>query len=280
MARTLVIEDNRANLELMTYLLMAFGHAVLSATDGLTGIGLALAERPDLIVCDVQLPDLDGYTIARRLKADPALQATPLVAVTALAMVGDRDQILAAGFDGYLPKPIVPETFVAQIEAFLASAQRSTQAPTPAAPAAPEIIGSPVIARATILAVNDRPFILELLRNILEPSGYMVVTADNVSQAIELARLHQPDLVISDLHMAEQSGIDLIRAFKGDPRLRQTKILIHSASRGSDLEYRELLGLGATAFVTRPLEPQIILTAIEACLQPQPEQDDGDNPDS
>jgi two-component system cell cycle response regulator len=276
----LVIEDNRANLELMTYLLTAFGHAVLSATDGLTGIGLALAERPDLIVCDVQLPDLDGYTIARRLKADPALQATPLVAVTAFAMVGDRDQILAAGFDGYLPKPIVPETFVAQVEIFLAPAQRSMQAPVPTEPVVPETSVSPATARASILVVDDQPFILELLRSILEPSGYMVVSVDNVSQAIELARLHQPDLVISDLHMAERSGFDLIRAFKGDLRLRQTKILIHSASPGSDLERRELLSLGATALISRPLEPQIILTAIEACLQPQPEQDDGDNPDS
>ena len=125
MARILVIEDNPDNMELMTYLLEAFGHTPLSATDGGLGLATALSEWPDLIVCDVQLPGLDGYAVARHLKADPALRSISLIAVTALAMVGDRDLVLAAGFDGYLAKPIVPETFVAQIEAFLPLAQRA-----------------------------------------------------------------------------------------------------------------------------------------------------------
>ena len=76
-------------------------------------------EHPDLIICDVQLPDIDGFEVARRLKRDPELRPIPLVAVTALAMVGDRDRVLAAGFDGYLAKPIDPEMFARQIEDFL-----------------------------------------------------------------------------------------------------------------------------------------------------------------
>jgi len=121
--RVLVVEDNTANLDLMVYLLVAFGYVALSARDGQEGLATAMRERPDLIVCDVQLPVIDGYEVVRRLKADPNCRSIPTVAVTALAMVGDRDRILKAGFDGYLAKPIDPETFVGQLKAFLNPAQ-------------------------------------------------------------------------------------------------------------------------------------------------------------
>ena len=119
MARVLLIEDNPDNLELMTYLLEAFGHTTLAARDGRAGIEAVVRERPDLVVCDIQLPLADGYVVARELKADPVLSTIPLVAVTALAMVGDRDRVLAAGFDGYVSKPIDPRRFVAELEAYL-----------------------------------------------------------------------------------------------------------------------------------------------------------------
>jgi CheY-like chemotaxis protein len=117
--RILVIEDNPANLELMRYLLQSFGHTVLTADDGESGVAMVRKERPDLVLCDIQLPKLDGASVARVLKNDPALCSIPLIAVTAFAMVGDREKMLQAGFDGYLPKPITPETFLRDIEAFL-----------------------------------------------------------------------------------------------------------------------------------------------------------------
>jgi CheY-like chemotaxis protein len=115
----LVIEDNQANLELMTYLLTAFGHTTIGARDGEEGVEAALRTHPDLILCDLALPKLDGYGVARRIKAELSLNAVPLIAVTASAMVGDRDKVLAAGFDGYISKPITPETFVTEVESYL-----------------------------------------------------------------------------------------------------------------------------------------------------------------
>ena len=117
--RILVIEDNPQNLELMTYLLKAFGHTTLTAGDGIEGIETIRRERLDLIICDVHLPNVDGYEVARQIKRDPMFRRIPLVAVTALAMVGDREKVLAAGFDGYIDKPISPEVFVKQVEAFM-----------------------------------------------------------------------------------------------------------------------------------------------------------------
>jgi CheY-like chemotaxis protein len=115
----LVIEDNPTNLELMTYLLRAFGHTTIAAHDGEEGVEAALRSTPDVILCDLALPKLDGYGVARRLKAEPTLRDVPLVAVTASAMVGDRDKVIAGGFDGYISKPITPETFVAEVERYV-----------------------------------------------------------------------------------------------------------------------------------------------------------------
>lgn len=119
MARVLVIEDNPANLELMTYLLESFGHAVAAATDGESGLRRALDEAFDLIVCDVQLPQRDGCDVVREIRSCGELASLPVVAVTALAMVGDRERLLASGYDGYISKPIDPARFVPSLERFL-----------------------------------------------------------------------------------------------------------------------------------------------------------------
>ena len=91
MARILVIEDDIDSLELITYLLQAFGHTPLSANNGITGLEMVYSEIPDLILCDVNIPGYHGYKAARRLKDDPLLCKIPLIAVTAFAMVGDHD---------------------------------------------------------------------------------------------------------------------------------------------------------------------------------------------
>jgi two-component system cell cycle response regulator DivK len=117
----LLIEDNAQNSYLTTFLLESQGFAVVSASDGAAGIELAKQTLPDLILLDIQLPMMDGYAVARALRAIESLQLTPIVAVTSYAMVGDREKCLAAGCNGYIEKPINPETFVAEISTFLPS---------------------------------------------------------------------------------------------------------------------------------------------------------------
>jgi CheY-like chemotaxis protein len=122
--RVLVIEDNPANLDLMTYLLRAFGYHTSSAQDGIAGLEAAKTGEYDIILTDILMPQLDGFEFARLVKAEPGLADTPLVAVTALAMTGDRERILASGFDGYISKPIEPQAFKAQIESVLSERER------------------------------------------------------------------------------------------------------------------------------------------------------------
>ena len=117
--KMLLIEDNEQNQYLVTFLLEKHGYEVEVASDGLSGIRCAQREPPDLILLDIQLPQMDGYAVAQGLRQNPDLAGIPIVAVTSYAMLGDREKALAAGCDGYLEKPINPETFVSQVEAFL-----------------------------------------------------------------------------------------------------------------------------------------------------------------
>jgi two-component system, cell cycle response regulator DivK len=117
--RVLVIEDNERNLYLVTYLLERQGFRVSSARDGTSGIERAVAERPDLVILDIQLPQMDGYEVAKALRAVQELGNTPIVAVTSYAMPGDREKALAVGCNGYLEKPIEPLTFVEEVQRIL-----------------------------------------------------------------------------------------------------------------------------------------------------------------
>lgn len=118
-ARILVIEDDDFSRELVRYLLTFQGYVVLEAEDGGAGVAMALQELPDLVICDLQMPVLNGFEVLRRLQAAPHWRAVPVIAVTAFSMPGDREAALAAGFQHYLTKPITPEIFVEQVAAFL-----------------------------------------------------------------------------------------------------------------------------------------------------------------
>lgn len=120
MARILVVEDNPDNMFLTVMLLQSAGHTVLSATDAEAGLTLARAELPDLILMDVQLPDMDGLEATALLKRSEATRAIPVIALTALAMKGDEERIRAAGCDGYIAKPMGAKLFLATIAIHLA----------------------------------------------------------------------------------------------------------------------------------------------------------------
>jgi two-component system cell cycle response regulator DivK len=117
MANILVVEDNPANMTLATFLLKSRGHTVLAATDAESGLTLARVERPDLILMDIQLPGMDGLEAIAQLKRDEATSAIPVIALTALAMKGDEERILAAGYNGYIGKPVRYKEFLATVAA-------------------------------------------------------------------------------------------------------------------------------------------------------------------
>lgn len=120
MIRILIIEDNQANMELMRYLLVSRGGcSVSTAEDGLQGLQRIHDQSPDLVLCDIQMPVIDGIELIGRVRKDPRILDTLIIAVTAFATDYDRKRILDAGFDGYMTKPITPETFTGEVLAYL-----------------------------------------------------------------------------------------------------------------------------------------------------------------
>ncbi len=264
-ARILIIEDNETNLELMVYLFKAYGYLPLTARDGKAGLAALAQETPDLIICDLEMPGMNGYTFSQELKGRAEWRRIPLLAVTAYAMVGDRDRVLKAGFDGYLPKPISPDTFVRQVEAFLPPEKRSTR-PLETSTSTVESRPHPA-KRAAILVVDDSLVNLSLIRSTLEPVGYEVIGVTEPAEAAELARRSPPDMILSDLHMPRQSGLEFLRRAKADPELRSIPFLLFSASSAGGTERERALALGAEGLLLRPIEPQALLSFVEACLQ-------------
>jgi two-component system, cell cycle response regulator DivK len=117
--KILYIEDNFANRMLVSRILKVEDYEVLEAEDGPTGIELAMKEKPDLILMDVNLPDIDGYELTMKMREIPELADTPIIAMTANVMQGDREKSLNAGCDGYIPKPIDVDVLPDQIADFL-----------------------------------------------------------------------------------------------------------------------------------------------------------------
>ena len=117
----LIVEDNEKNMKLARDVLQAKGYATLEAVTGEEGVRVAIDKKPDLVLMDIQLPGIDGIEALRQVRADPGCAAIPIVAFTASVMQSDRSQIQAAGFDGFLSKPINLKEFLETIKRLLES---------------------------------------------------------------------------------------------------------------------------------------------------------------
>jgi two-component system cell cycle response regulator DivK len=119
MKRVLVVEDNETNMYLIKFILEKNGYEVIEAGMGAIGVELAIKEKPDLILMDLQLPDIDGLEATKRIRASGADSEIPIIALTSFAMPGDREKALASGCTAYIEKPINPGTFIAEIQKYL-----------------------------------------------------------------------------------------------------------------------------------------------------------------
>jgi CheY-like chemotaxis protein len=119
MKRILVIEDNETNMYLISFILKKNGYEVIEVRTGEEGVELAIKEKPDLILMDIQLPGIDGLETTRRIRESKADGEVPIIALTSYAMTGDREKALKAECNGYIEKPINPDTFMSEVEKYL-----------------------------------------------------------------------------------------------------------------------------------------------------------------
>jgi two-component system cell cycle response regulator DivK len=118
--RILVVDDHEDNRQILRVLLASAGYVMIEAQNGETALAAALSERPDLILMDIQLPDLDGYEVTRRIKSNPRSHDVPIIAVTSYALSDDEQKALAAGCIAYVAKPYSPMQLLAKIKKYLA----------------------------------------------------------------------------------------------------------------------------------------------------------------
>ena len=246
----LLVEDNTQNAYLATYLLERAGHRVVAAADGPTALERAAAEPPDVVLLDVQLPGMDGFAVLAALRALPALATTPVVAVTALALAGDRERILQAGFTGYIEKPIDPPSFVAAVDRFIAACARGD-------------------TRSIVIAADDAKS-RYLLRVVLESGGFEVVEAADGTTALQLARARTPYAIVTDLLMPDMDGFRLIRECRKDPTLERVPIVVYTATYTTPADADLVMDLGATRFLVKPLEPKALLSALSDAVSGPP----------
>ncbi|MYM99001.1 response regulator, partial [Duganella vulcania] len=249
-ARILIIEDNATNMELMVYLLRAFGYEPLSAADGEAGVAAARRELPDLIICDVHLPKLDGYGVVAELKADPALRHIPTLAVTALAMAGDREKLLEAGFDGYIGKPVEPDTFVTQIESFLSG----------------DVSPPANSDTATILIVDDHVLNREFLMTLLGYGGHRLLEAANGAEGLTMVRAEKPDLVISDILMPNMDGYEFVTRLHSDPQTADVPVIFYTATYREREAMAVAQSCGVRWVLPKPSDPEVILRTVHEAL--------------
>src|SRR5437867_8389472 len=164
MARILIVEDDPNNLDVAQRIVRAAGHEAIAATDGLMGLEVARRKHPDAILMDLLLPQLDGWSVTRALRAEPWAQGVPIIAVSALAMQADRALALEAGCDDFVSKPYAP----AELRAVLSRYFPDGAAPRPKSEAAPARGAAPLERLGRILAVGGEPANLELLTRRLE----------------------------------------------------------------------------------------------------------------
>lgn len=262
-ARIVIVEDVPHNMQLMTYLLEVNGHTVLPAVDGREGYDAAKRHRPDLVIMDLQLPELSGEEVLALLRRDPELVGMPVLAVTALAMVGDRDRVLAAGFDGYISKPIDPRAFARAVDEHLPVSLRGETA-VPDERAQPVIPSTPPLG-PTVLVVDDWPTNIELVRSILEPHGYRVIGVPTVDDAVAAIQAEPPALVLCDVHLGDEQSFALHERMTADPASASVPFAFVSSSarQRSDAARRaEKLA----RFLPRPMEPGAFLAEVERLL--------------
>ncbi len=125
MSLILIVEDNQQNMKLVRDILRHKGHVTLEATTGEEGVRLAIDQRPELILMDIQLPGMDGIAALQRIREETALDAVPVVAVSASVMPDDQRHIVSSGFDAYLTKPVSIKTFLAVVDRLLGEGRAS-----------------------------------------------------------------------------------------------------------------------------------------------------------
>jgi two-component system, cell cycle response regulator len=245
--KILVVEDNEQNRILMRQILKYHGYEVLEAADGVAGLKLAREHMPDLILLDLQMPVMGGFTVIRELRKTPELNKLKVIAVTSFAMKGDREKALEAGFDEYVTKPIDTRKFVEIVKNIIPS-------------------GNMTLKNRIILCVDDEVANLKLLENILVPRGYEVVSVANGEDALRKIKTRTIDLVLLDLMLPGMDGLQVSRKIKNNKKAKNIPIIILTSRSGVE-SYIKSLSDEVFAYLHKPFEAEELVRIVKVALE-------------
>ncbi len=247
--RVLVIEDDVNNLDVAQRIIRAAGHEAISATDGAAGIATARAERPDVILVDLLLPRVDGWTVTKTLREDEWAKTIPIIAVSALAMQQDRARAIEAGCDDFVSKPYAPAELRAVLARFLDDGAGAAQV------AARERAQKKVTeSLGRILVVDDEPANVELLARRLEALGAEALRAMNGEEALAVAAREMPDLILLDVMMPGIGGLETCRRLKVNDKTAPIPVIFATAlTDAADLS--KGFEVGGYDYITKPINP-------------------------
>ena len=260
-ARVLVIEDDANNLDVAQRIIRAAGHEPISATDGAAGLAVARAEHPDVILVDLLLPRIDGWTVTKTLREEEWAKKIPIIAVSALAMQQDRSRAIEAGCDDFVSKPYAP----AELRAVLARFLDDTGVAASSA-AVRQREARPRLERlGRVLVVDDEPANVELLARRLEALGAETIRASNGEEALTMAEREMPDLILLDVMMPGIGGFETCRRLKINDRTAPIPVIFATAlTDAADLSNG--FEVGGIDYITKPLEPIELAARVRSAI--------------
>jgi two-component system alkaline phosphatase synthesis response regulator PhoP len=257
-SKILFIDDDKDFVEANKIILSNAGYDVIAVYDGKTGIKMAMSEKPDLVILDVILPDVNGFSVCRELKEDPNLQNTPVILFTAIGVKqGSYPENIGIQHkaDAYIEKPSNPELLLEKVNFLL-----TTSVPKP------KLEGT----RPKILLVDDDPDFLEATKQILLANRFEVITAKDGDEGIQKARFENPDLIFLDVIMPGKDGYTVCYELRKNPQTRPIPIIMLTAigQQLSKPEYAVDIAIDHLAddFIDKPVDTQTLLKKIEKHL--------------
>lgn len=249
----LLVEDNDLNMKLFKTLLKIGKYNVLCAENGKTGIDLAVEYTPDLILMDIQLPDMDGITANSHIKSNPKTQQIPVVALTAYAMDKDKEMIMNAGFVGYITKPIDTKDFLPMVSKHLCEVKKESVQAKPG-------------SKPFILIVDDDRMNVKLLDTYLKQEGFHTMCAYNGEDALEKIRKDPPDLILLDIMMPGVNGYEVTQKLKNDQKTSHIPVILITALDSAD-DKSKGMAAGADEFLNKPINKSELIARVRSFLK-------------
>ena len=275
-ARILVVDDEPQNLDLFEAMLTSAGYEVFLASEGEEALRLARERKPDLILLDLTMPGLSGFEVCARVKTDPQTGGIPVLFVTALSQVSDKERALAVGGDDFLTKPFQRAELLTRVEAllrvrhlnrdldralaYLHELEMARHAQQPKKPTLPT---PPAIGAGTLLVVDDELLARQLFADVLRDADYVIHEAENGERALDIVRQETIDVVLLDIMMPGMSGLEVLA--KLGELAPDSPVIIVTANPTSDNAIAALR-LGAFDFIVKGFKNEVMLTTVARAI--------------